>query len=196
VKGKLNMINNMTMNRRLFLRGLGGAAVAAPFLHSVVEKAATAQGIAAGIPQRLIVMYTHYGCLTDRFFPMTAHGALTADDYMGLTVESLAPYADKILWPRGIRAMNEWTAQMQTGQGNDPHTQVVGSWFTCMPVTPNSNDPFSFNQATKFNAMPMGPSLDHVAAQQVSPGGVPMFMRLLGLAAAFVRLGAILGLVG
>ena len=28
--------------------------------------------------------------------------------------------------------------------GNDPHTQVVGTWFTCQPVTPNSNDPFSF----------------------------------------------------
>jgi hypothetical protein len=105
---------------------------------------------------------------------------LTSADYTGLTIESLGPYADKILMPRGIRAMNEWTAQAQTGQGNDPHTQVVGTWFTCMPVTPNSNDPFSFEAATKFNAMPMGPSLDHVCAKQLSPGGVPMFMRVSG----------------
>jgi hypothetical protein len=171
---------NKLMNRRFFLRGLGGATVAAPFLASVAERAAKAQGIAAGIPQRLIVMFTHYGCLTDRFFPMTAHGPLTSADYTGLTIEALAPYSDKILMPRGIRAMNEWTAQMQTGQGNDPHTQVVGTWFTCQPVTPNSNDPFSFDSSTKFNAMPMGPSLDHVCAKQLSPGGVPMFMRVSG----------------
>lgn len=171
---------NRNMNRRLFLRGLGGAAVAAPFLGSIAERAAKAAGVAAAAPTRLIVMFTHYGCLTDRFFPMTANGPLTSADYTGLSSESLGPYADKILWVRGVRAMNEWTAGMERGQGNDPHTQVVGTWFTCQPVTPNSNDPFSFEAATKFNAMPMGPSLDHVIAKQLSPGGVPLFMRVSG----------------
>lgn len=168
-----------TVNRRFFLRGLGGALVAAPFLNSLAERHAKA---AVGAQKRLIVMWTHYGCLTDRFFPMTAHGPLTAADLTGLTTEALAPYVDKITIPRGIRAMNEWTAQAQTGQGNDPHTQVVGTWFTCQPVTPHTNDPFSFEAATKFNAMPIGPSLDHVCAKQLSPGGVPMFMRVSGRA--------------
>ena len=35
------------LNRRLFLRGLGGAVVAAPFLGSVWERAAKAQGVSA-----------------------------------------------------------------------------------------------------------------------------------------------------
>jgi hypothetical protein len=103
---------------------------------------------------------------------------------MPTSLASLAPYAKKLLIPRGIRTMNEWTAQNNgktgRGQGNDSHTQVVGSYFTCQPVTPNSNDPFSFDSATKFNAKPIGPSLDHVIAQQLSPNGTPLLMNTGG----------------
>jgi hypothetical protein len=166
------------MNRRIFLRGLGGACVAAPFLGSLAERAAKAQAVASGPPKRLIVMFTHYGCLTTKFFPAKAHGPLTAADLEATTLKHLAPYADKILLPRGIRAMNEWTADLVRGQGNDPHTQVAGSFFTCEPVTPNSDNPFSFDPATKANAMPTGPSVDHVIAKQLSPDGIPLLMRI------------------
>ncbi len=40
----------------------------------------------------------------------------------------------------------------------------------CQPVTPNSDDPFSFDAETKFNALPIGPSLDHVIARQLTRG--------------------------
>jgi hypothetical protein len=93
-------------------------------------------------------------------------------------MKPLSPFVDKILIPRGLRSMNEWTSGMVRGQGNDPHTQVAGSALTCQPVTPNSDNPFSFDTATKFLAMPTGPSLDHVIAQQLSPGGAPLFMRV------------------
>lgn len=173
------MIKNL--NRRLFLRGLGGAAVAAPFLSSVWERAARAQGVSGnGVQNRLIVMFTHYGCLTDEWFPVNSHGALTAADLTGTSLESLSPFVNKMLMPRGIRAMNEWTASDGRGQGNDPHTQVVGTFFTCVPVTPHTSDSFSFDSATKFNAKPTAPSLDHVAAQQISPQGTPLFMRVGG----------------
>jgi hypothetical protein len=167
------------MHRRNFLRGLGGACVAAPFLSSLADRAARAQG-ATGMtpPKRLLVMFTHYGCITTKFFPAKAHGALTAADLDATTLKHLSPYVDKVLLPRGIRAMNEWTAGLDRGQGNDPHTQVAGTFFTCQPVTPNSDDPFSFNNATKFQAKPTGPSLDHVIAKQLSPGGTPLFMRV------------------
>jgi hypothetical protein len=170
------------MHRRLFLRGLGGALVAAPFLGSVAERAAKAQALptAAGAPRRCVVMFTHYGCITNRWFPTKSHGELTAADLMPTTLAPLAPYASKLLMPRGIRSMNEWTARMVRGQGNDSHTQIVGSYFTCQPVTPNSNDPFSFEQATKFNAKPIGPSLDHVMAQQLSPNGTPLLLCTAG----------------
>jgi hypothetical protein len=166
--------------RRLFLRGLGGAVVAAPFLSSVAENAAKGQGEAVDTPRRLIVMFTHYGCLTDRWFPVKSHGDLTAADLMGTTLEPLAPHVGKILMPRGIRVMNEWTSDLSLGQGNDPDLQVLGSYFTCVPVAPNSDDPYSFDSATKFNAKPIAPSLDHVCAQQLSPEGVPLLLRVGG----------------
>lgn len=164
------------MNRRLFLRGLGGACVAAPFLSSLAGRSLKAQSVAP--PRRLIMMFTHYGCITTRWFPAKSHGPLTPDDLLPTTLNHLTPYVDKLLLPRGIRAMNEWTFDMVRGQGNDQHTQVVGSYFTCQPVSPNSNDPFSFDSSTKFNAMPVGPSLDHVSTQNLRPGGTPLFMRL------------------
>jgi hypothetical protein len=165
------------MNRRIFLRGLGGAIVTAPFLSSIAERHARAQAAPlAGAPKRLIVMFTHYGCITNQWFPTKSHGPLTKEDLMSTTLAPLAPYVSKLLIPRGIRTMNEWTANMVRGQGNDSHTQIAGSYFTCQPVTPNSNDPFSFDQSTKFNAKPVGPSLDHVMAQQLSPSGTPLLL--------------------
>jgi len=167
------------MQRRIFLRGLGGAMVAAPFLHSVMERTSRAAGEPAiPPPRRLIVMFTHYGCLTDRWFPANSHGPLVASDLAGTTLDVLSPHVDKLLLPRGIRAMNQWSADMSTGQGNDPHTQVVGSYFTCMPVDPHMSDPFDLSNEAKFMATPVGPSLDHVCAQQLHQDGEPLFLRV------------------
>ncbi len=168
------------LNRRVFLRGVGGAVVAAPFLGSVAERAARGQAASSGTPRRLIVMFTHYGCLTDRWFPTNSHGELSAADFESTSLAALAPHASKLLVPRGIRAMNEWSASMATGQGNDPHTQVVGSYFTCVPVTPHSDDPFNLVAETKFEAMPTAPSLDHVCARQLNANRLPFFVRVGG----------------
>src|SRR4051812_43596630 len=119
------------MHRRIFLRGLGGAIVTAPFLSSMAERQARAQSTTpAGSPKRLIVMFTHYGCITNQWFPKKSHGPLTKDDLMSTSLAPLAPYVAKLLIPRGIRTMNEWTANMVRGQGNDSHTQIAGSYFT------------------------------------------------------------------
>jgi hypothetical protein len=56
---------------------LGGALVAAPFLGSVVQRRAKAQASPASPSKRMIVMFTHYGCITTRFFPVKSHGQLT-----------------------------------------------------------------------------------------------------------------------
>jgi len=164
------------MNRRILLRGLGGACVTAPFLGSLGWRSARASEPRA--PQRLIAMFTYCGCITTRFFPEKSHGVLTAADLTPTTLRPLAPYVDKLLIPRGIRTMNEWTSNMLRGQGNDTHLNAAASYFTCQPVTPNSDDPFNFDTAVKFNAKPVGPSLDHVMAQQLSPDGEPLFMRI------------------
>lgn len=159
-----------TLSRRRFLYGLGGAAVAAPFLSSVAERAAKAQSLPSGPPRRLIVLFSHYGCLTNRWFPKKSHGELTAADYEGTMLKHLAPYASKLLMPRGIRAMNEWSFGGELGQTTDPHTQVCGSFFSCYPVS-----------GGKFDATSTGRTLDHICAEQVSPNGSPLFMQIGGV---------------
>jgi hypothetical protein len=174
---------NRVFNRRVLLRGLGGAAIAAPFLTSVAERTAKTQGLPPpAAPKRLIVMFTHYGCLTNRWFPAKSHGRLSRDDYAAMsTLAPMAPFADKLLMVRGVRAMNEWSFEGTLGQKNDPHTQVCGSFFTCHPVTPNATEASASN-AGKFDAKPLARSLDHVCAEQVNPDGVPpLFIQIGGV---------------
>ena len=165
---------NKPFDRRRFLRGAGGAAIAAPFLTSVAERQAKAQSAAVTSPRRLIVFFTHYGCLTDRWFPALSHGPLSSSDYMNMqTLSPMAPYASKLLMVRGVRAMNEWSFQGTLGQTTDPHTQPCGSYFTCQPVTPDDG---------KFTATPTGRTLDHVVAEQINPGGgTPLFIQVGGI---------------
>jgi hypothetical protein len=169
------------IHRRTLLRGLGGAAVAAPFLGSVWERQTKGQGVTQ--PRQLIVMFTHYGCVTTRWFPVKSHGPLASSDLTS-SLAPLAPYAGKVLIPRGIRAMNEWTqnnkgAGQGLGQGNDPHVNACASYFTLQPVTPNSNDPFAFSDyLALFTPRPVGSSLDQIIAQQLSSSGIPLFMRV------------------
>jgi hypothetical protein len=55
--------------------------VAAPFLGSVADRAAKAQSSPAVAPhKRMIVMFTHHGCITTRFFPAKSQGPLSAAD--------------------------------------------------------------------------------------------------------------------
>src|SRR6187401_152978 len=93
--------------RRTFLRGLGGVSLAAPFLSSVWERQLKAQ--TAVKPKQFIAMFSHYGCVTTKWFPAKSHGALMPSDLMATNLAALAPYTAKILMPRGMRAMNEWT---------------------------------------------------------------------------------------
>ena len=58
------------VKRRLFLKGVGGASLAAPFLPSLMAPR-TARAASNG-PQRLVIFYTNNGCLTNRWFPKTA----------------------------------------------------------------------------------------------------------------------------
>jgi hypothetical protein len=146
------------MNRRIFLRGIGGAAVAAPFLPTIWEKTAKA---AVTPPKRLVIFFTHNGCLTDRWFPKVTSGTLTADSIKGGTLEPLTPYINKLLVPRGFRSMNAYGS----GQSIDPHDQAMGSKLTCATIDSNNK---RYATAT---------SLDHVIAKQINPnGGTPLVL--------------------
>jgi hypothetical protein len=176
------MTMKKTFNRRILLRGLGGACVAAPFLPSIAEREAKAQGATAAAPKRLIVFFTFHGCLTNRWFPAKSHGTLSTAEYQAMTtLAPLAPFAPKLLMPRGIRAMNEWSFEGTLGQKNDPHTNAAASMFTCQPLTPNSTTSSASNPG-KFDAKPTGRSLDHIAAAAVNKNGAaPLFMQIGGV---------------
>ena len=109
------------VSRRILLRGLGGAAVAAPFLSSLWDRRSKGHAAAPPKPKQLIVMFTHYGCVTTKFFPVKSHGTLAPSDLVN-TLAPLAPFTSKLLIPRGIRAMNEWSSDNRNGGGLDRQT--------------------------------------------------------------------------
>ena len=157
------------MKRRVFLKGIGGAALAVPFLSSLAEQQAKAQS-AATPPKRLVIFYTHNGCLTDRWFPTVEDGALPASA-LSTTLAPLAPYASKLLLPRGFRSMNGYAS----GQTIDPHDQAMGSKLTCAKITEDSN-----RYATAV-------SLDHVIAKQINPGGTTPLVLSVGAASTKIK---------
>jgi hypothetical protein len=159
-------------NRRVFLQGLGGLALAAPFLGTLFHRSAA--GAVTSDPKRIVVFFTHYGCITNRYFPKKSHGLLTQNDYDAIpTLSPLAPFAKKLLMVRGVRAMNEWSFDQELGQETDPHTQVMNAYFTCCPTDGWSGLGTSLvNSATptrKSNGKPVGGrSLDHIIAEQIN----------------------------
>ena len=159
------------MKRRVFLKGVAGAAVAAPFLSSLYEKKARGQSTAAKAPKRLVMFYTHNGCLTDRWFPKVENGALTTAALAGTTLEPLTPYLSKLLIPRGFKSLNQYG----TTQSIDPHDQAMGSKLTCALI---NNDTNRYASAT---------SLDHVIAQQINPNGNTPLVLSVGAASTKIK---------
>ena len=139
------------------------------------------------------MFFTHYGCLTDQWFPAKSHGALSTADYQAMkTLAPMAPYASKLLMVRGIRSMNEWSFNGSLGQKNDPHTNPCGSMFTCYPLTPNADTSGAMNVG-KFDGKPTGRSLDHIAAEQVNPnGGTPLLMQIGGVSGSATNTQAVI----
>lgn len=151
------------MNRRIFLKGAGGAALAVPLLSSLREKSANAQDSAT--IKRSVIFHTHNGCLTNRWFPTVNNGALTAAAFEGTTLAGLAPLSGKLLFPRGLKMYNSY-AELQTV---DPHDQAMGSKLTCSTIEETGNRYASSH------------SMDHEIAKQMNPGGAsPMVLSVAG----------------
>src|SRR5262249_42275149 len=124
--GGVTMSQPATMNRRIFLRGVAGAALAAPFLSSLGPRRARAQ---AKPPTRLVIFYTNNGVLTNRWFPTVANGPIDANSFPG-TLKPLAPFAPKLLFPRGLGMYPRGAYQVNGKSYFDPHDQGMGSKLT------------------------------------------------------------------
>jgi hypothetical protein len=144
------------VKRRLFLKGVAGATLAAPFLSSL-QRNARAQSAAR--PRRLVIFYTQNGCLTDRWFPKVESGVLDAAALTGTTLDPLKDLTSKLLFPRGLAMYPRGTQVMVNGTVYfDPHDQGMGSKLTAAPIDPTGEH------------WALGRSLDHVAAELVNPG--------------------------
>lgn len=156
------------MNRRLFLKGIGGASLAAPFLSTVVKNSAMAQTSA---PIRTIIYFTHNGCNTNQWFPTVENGPLSSAD-LSPTLAPLGDYVDKLLIPRGFASLNPY-GQRQTV---DPHNQAMGSKLTCALIQEGRES----NYAT-------GRSFDHFLADGVNPTGVKPLMLSVGQSSTSIK---------
>lgn len=102
------------LNRRRFLKGAAGVAVGLPLLESVRSGPLQAQ---EGQPTtRFLSFHCSSGVETDRFWPSL--GGLTAESFAGRGSEPLAPYADRILIPRGVHGypVGTWTGHSEGTQ--------------------------------------------------------------------------------
>ena len=160
-----------TMNRRIFLRGVAGAALAAPLLTTLGPLRARAQTKA---PTRVIIFYTNNGVLTNRWFPTVENGPIDANALAG-TLKPLAPFAPKLLFPRGL-GMYPRGAYMVNGKSYfDPHDQGMGSKLTCAPLDPDGSH------------WAMGRSFDHIAAELVNPGAKTPLVLSVGASVAMAK---------
>jgi len=154
----------------MFLKGVGGAALATPFLSSVYgPRKATAASLATD-PRRLVIFYTQNGCLTNRWFPTVEDGPITESALEGTTLAGLAPFASKLLFPRGLAMYPRGNIAVNGIEYFDPHDQGMGSKLTCAPINPEGSH------------YALGRSLDHVAAELVNPGrNGPLVLSVMNL---------------
>jgi Protein of unknown function (DUF1552) len=111
----MSMANAKFLSRRRFLSGAAGVCVALPLLESLGKDAAWAQGGAAR--KRFLSFHSSSGVNGARFRPPI--GPINAQSLEGLSIQALAPYADRLLIPRGIHGypVGTWSGHREgTGQ--------------------------------------------------------------------------------
>ncbi len=167
------------INRRRFLRGLGGAAVALPFLESVRW---ARPGRAAVPEQRVYSMFIRqgngvqqagFGGEPERFWPRTL-GTLTRDNLANAnsdrTLSILADHADKLTLVRGTRFPFP-------GNGCG-HSGGLNQCLTAAAITGSGKD-----------SLATGPSVDWFIASQVNDPGVEPLTLMSGPQSAYIAHG-------
>jgi Protein of unknown function (DUF1552) len=132
------------LSRRTFLQGAAGAALGLPLLESIGASPLQAQ--TAKRVTRFLSFHSSSGVDTDRFWP--ALGALTAASFTGKGTEALAPYASRLLIPRGVHGypVGTWTG----------HSEGTCQALTAAPVT---------------NGLAQSRSIDQIIADALNPAG-------------------------
>jgi hypothetical protein len=130
----------MNLRRRDFLAAAGAGALA-PFV-PVLNRRAEAAG---AFPKRLLLVFSGNGTVEEQFWPVGEGTNFTFKP--GSITEPLAPYAKKLIFPRGLHRKTS---------GSGAHEQNIGGlWTGCGLVSG-----FGY---------PSGPSIDQVIVQALNP---------------------------
>jgi hypothetical protein len=142
------------ISRRTVLRGVGGAAIALPFLEAMLPKRTRA----ATPPKRFIVMFSANGTIPTAWTP-TANGADAGTDAGAGQSFTLSP----ILTPLASHQSDLVIIQglLQEGGGGDGHQNGIGGMLTGCPLNPG---PFAGVGAPPAG-WPTGPSVDQRIAE-------------------------------
>ncbi len=149
------------LRRRHFLRGFGGAVVGLPFLESLAP-VAKAQG---EVIKRFGVFFCCNGVNMDLWFPQGSFGQLTDGHLQGTANEALIPHQSKLLIPRGIHMAPRGFDR--DGGGGDDHGKGMAHKLTAQ-------------FADDDDWLALGPSVDHVIANEINPSGRPPLNLMVG----------------
>jgi hypothetical protein len=129
----------MNLRRRDFLAAAGAGALA-PFVPVLNARAQS-----SGFPRRLLLVFSGNGTLENQFWPVGDGASFMFKP--GSITEPLAPYAKKLIFPRGLHRKT---------MGSGAHEQNIGAlWTGCGLVSG-----FGY---------PSGPSIDQVIVNALNP---------------------------
>lgn len=153
------------INRRAFLRGTAGVTLGLPFLESLPERSAWAEGKA---PVFSLFVCAVDGTVPESFFPGSL-GELTSE---GLAAEAkatseLAAHAKDLLFVRGVN----WPS----GPKGESHAESLCMALTALPPAGSGN-----------KVMATGPSADWVIARKVQ-GDLPPLSLYAGQKAGYIN---------
>jgi hypothetical protein len=151
------------LRRRHFLRGLGGVAVALPFLDSLRASTVHAQMEEDGA-RRFVSFFQCNGVNRQAFRPKAPFGPLSADALMGTSLEPLSGHVGSMLVTRGIHTSPKGYNPSLPG---DDHQKGMGHMLTAAPLA----------SGTLFAS---GISVDQAIAKSINPGGRPSLTLQVG----------------
>ncbi|MEM9192852.1 MAG: DUF1552 domain-containing protein [Myxococcota bacterium] len=134
------------LNRRTFIRGAGGVAIALPWLEAMGEP--TAARAIGGEARRFLGVYTPGGTVLDRWRPTGDERNYT----MSPILAPLAPVRDKLIVLDGL--------EMRSARG-EQHQAGIIAWLT------------GTEQSSEHRNFAAGPSVDQVIASRISRGVRP-----------------------
>ncbi|MGK3964349.1 DUF1552 domain-containing protein [Sorangium sp. So ce118] len=132
MSGAARRSSRWRLDRRTFLRGAGGLAVALPFLEAMSGSASAVE-----FPKRFVVFFTGLGTVKQAWQPT---GTETAFE-LGEILAPLSPHRDKLLVIEGVDMESAYN-----GPG-DPHQQGIGQALTGTELQEGTLFPYACDPA-------------------------------------------------